>query len=69
MLAATHHAAMTMSDTVIAWLMVMPSESHPRMRIRQATNGTQLPMYPHAYPAAETLSEWDGVVTSTSIES
>ena len=60
---------MTTMETVIAVDMVMPNESHPKISTRQAMNGTQLPMYPHAYPDDETESILPTVVTSTSIES
>ena len=65
----THHAAMMTSEIVIAVPIVIPNDSQPRIRTRQTTNGMQLPMYPQAYPRAETLCMLWREDTSTSIES
>lgn len=52
----THHTAIITKAMVMATFMVIPILSYISTSTKEARNGTQLPMYPQAYPWEDTSS-------------
>ena len=54
MVMASHHPAFMKNAMAMAADMEIPMASLPSTNPRLITKGTQLPIYPHAYPWEET---------------
>ena len=51
---SNHHTATSTKAIPIAVSIRIPSGSEPNTITRHNTKGTQLPIYPHAYPCDDT---------------
>ena len=65
----SHQSAVIRNARIMDICMLIPIFPAPRTITRLATNGIQLPIYPHAYPWEDTVSILSGSVTSVSMAS